>query len=102
MILNAVSILKPELSMTMGIDSCPSTSLSLSNGTGGKMTERVRKIVTRVFSLYCRTVLEQNSLDFDNLIFKVRELPIVDSKVRYNMRRRWEHVLVSDFQGQLD
>ena len=74
--------------MTMGIDGYPSTSSSPLNNTGGKITERLRKIATRVFPLYHRVVLGQNSLDFDDLILKAREQLIINSKVRNNMRRR--------------
>ena len=101
-ILNTVSTLKLELAMTMGINSRPSPSSSPTNNTGGKMTERVRKITTRIFPLYLRVMIEQNSLNFDDIILKATKLLIVDSKGRDNTRRRWNHVLVDEFQGQLD
>jgi len=113
-VLNAVGQLKSDDSMRLGFNG----HLSSSSGGGDddtedgdgkkglKMTKRVRDIATQVYPLYRKALLEQNSLDFDDLILKTRELLIFNPRVKENMRRRWKHVLVDEFQdtsgAQLD
>jgi len=100
-ILNAVSQLKEDDAMG------DNRRNNQSNKEGGmKMTARVRQIAEEVYILYQKQVLEQNSMDFNDLILKTRELLMTNPSVQDRLRKRWHHVLVDEFQdtseAQLD
>ena len=63
-----------------------------------KMTDKVRRIAEEVYPRYRRSLLSQNSVDFDDLILYTRELMKTNEGVRERMSRRWTHILVDEFQ----
>lgn len=54
--------------------------------------------VARVFERYEQVKAENNALDFDDLLVKVEELFRVHDEVRQRYQRRYEFVLVDEFQ----
>ena len=73
---------------------------------GRKVPSKALKAGVKLFPLYREKLLSRNSLDFDDLILMTRELLHVHEDIRDNLRRRWQHVLVDEFQdtskSQLD
>jgi DNA helicase-2/ATP-dependent DNA helicase PcrA len=65
---------------------------------GRKMSAKVRRIAEEVYPLYRRRLVDQNALDFDDLIFMARELLQKCDDVRNRLQRRWRHVVVDEFQ----
>ena len=63
-----------------------------------KMSKKVRNIASEIYPQYRQALLTSNSLDFDDLILLTRELLIVNNEVRENLHRRWNHILVDEFQ----
>ena len=63
-----------------------------------KMSKKVRNIASEIYPQYRQALLTSNSLDFDDLILLTRELLIVNNDVRENLHRRWNHILVDEFQ----
>lgn len=63
-----------------------------------KMTDKVRRIAEEVYPRYRRSLLSQNSVDFDDLILYTRELLKTNEGIRERMSRRWTHILVDEFQ----
>ena len=61
-----------------------------------KFSSKVIKIAHEVHPLYRKTLLAQNSLDFDDLILLTRELLKTNSEVRERMQKRWRHILGMD------
>ena len=103
-VLNAVLTLKSKDALHSTPFDTRSSSPSFDTNTnetkgGEKMTNRVRAVAERVLPFYTERLWGQNALDFDDLILKTRELLIVSPKVRENMRKRWKHILVDEFQG---
>ena len=93
--LNALAKIKSRLAM--GQD--PSNS-------GRKVPSKTMKVGAKVYPLYRQKLLTRNALDFDDLIHMTRELLTVHDDIRDHLRRRWQHVLVDEFQdtsqSQLD
>lgn len=63
-----------------------------------KMSKKVRNIASEIYPQYRQALMTSNSLDFDDLILLTRELLIVNNEVRENLHRRWNHILVDEFQ----
>ena len=63
-----------------------------------KISKKVRKIASEIYPQYRQALLTSNALDFDDLILLTRELLITNNEVRENLHRRWNHVLVDEFQ----
>ena len=96
-ILNAVGQLKSD--DAMGVDSRSSPDDNEEKPGGGvKMTSKVRKIAENVYPMYRTALLSQNSMDFDDLILLARELLKTNEDVRERMAKRWQHVLIDEFQ----
>ena len=93
-ILNAVGQLKSD--DAMGVDSRGGSDGEPADGI--KMTSKVRNIAENVYPLYRTALLSQNSLDFDDLILYTRELLKTNDEVRERMSKRWDHILVDEFQ----
>jgi len=95
-ILNAVGQLKSDDALEVDSRSTAGESVEKSNGI--KMTAKVRQITEEVYPMYRRELISQNALDFDDLILLTRELLKCNEEVRERMARRWQHVLVDEFQ----
>ena len=63
-----------------------------------KLSKKVRKIASEIYPQYRQALLTSNALDFDDLILLARELLITNNEVRESLHRRWNHVLVDEFQ----
>jgi DNA helicase-2/ATP-dependent DNA helicase PcrA len=92
-ILNAVGQLKSDDAMEAG-----TRSKGEEESAGMKMTSKVRRIAEEVYPLYRTALLSQNSVDFDDLILLTRELLKTNIDVRDRMSKRWQHILVDEFQ----
>lgn len=94
-LLNAIAKIKSSLAM--GQDPLNS---------GRKVPSKTLKAGAKLYPLYRQKLLTRNALDFDDLILMTRELLTVHDNVRDHLRRRWQHVLVDEFQdtsqSQLD
>ena len=66
--------------------------------TGRKMSFKVRRIAEEIYPRYRKTLISQNSLDFDDLILMARDLLKSNPEVRERMQKRWNHILVDEFQ----
>ncbi len=95
-ILNAVGQLKSDDAMEAV--SRPTAGGGDDTATGIKMTAKVRRVAEEVYPMYRKTLVSQNSLDFDDLILLTRELLKTNEDVRERMAKRWQHVLVDEFQ----
>ena len=62
------------------------------------ISKKVRKIASEIYPQYRQALLTSNALDFDDLILLARELLITNNEVRESLHRRWNHVLVDEFQ----
>lgn len=71
-----------------------------------KPPSKAVKAAMKFFPMYRQKLLSRNSVDFDDLILMTRELLHQHEDVRDQLRRRWHHVLVDEFQdtsrSQLD
>ena len=94
-ILNAFSKIKSRLSL--GQDPLKD---------GRKLPSKALKAGIKLYPIYRQKLLSRNALDFDDLILTTRELLAVHEDIRDHLRRRWQHVLVDEFQdtskSQLD
>jgi DNA helicase-2/ATP-dependent DNA helicase PcrA len=67
---------------------------------------KAKQIVVKVYPLYREYMLRHNCLDFDDLIYYSRDLLLHHVDVRERLQRKWNHVLVDEFQdtsrSQLD
>jgi len=74
--------------------------------SGRKVPSKTTRVGAKLYPLYRQKLLTRNSLDFDDLILMARELLTVHDDIRDLLRRRWQHVLVDEFQdtsqSQLD
>lgn len=86
-VLNALAKIKSN--RATGID--PSKS-------GRKVPSKTMRVGEKLYPLYRQKLLTRNALDFDDLILMTRELLSVHDDIRDNLRRRWQHVLVDEFQ----
>ena len=86
-VLNALAKIKSN--RATGID--PSKS-------GRKVPSKTMRVGEKVYPLYRQKLLTRNALDFDDLILMTRELLSVHDDIRDHLRRRWQHVLVDEFQ----
>ena len=66
--------------------------------SGRKISAKVRRIVEEVYPLYRRRLIDQNALDFDDLIFIARELLHNCDDITNRLQKRWRHVVVDEFQ----
>jgi DNA helicase-2/ATP-dependent DNA helicase PcrA len=93
--LNAIAKIKSSLAM--GQDPLNS---------GRKVPSKTTRVGAKLYPLYRQKLLTRNALDFDDLILMARELLTVHMDIRDHLRRRWQHVLVDEFQdtsqSQLD
>jgi DNA helicase-2/ATP-dependent DNA helicase PcrA len=86
-ILNALGTIKSKLAL--GQD-------PLDNGR--KVPSKALRTGMKLYPIYRQKLLSCNALDFDDLILTTRELLTVHEDVRDYLRRRWQHVLVDEFQ----
>ena len=63
-----------------------------------KPLSRSMKIASQVYSYYHERLRSTNSMDFDDLILLARELLDSLPEVRNQLRRRWTHILIDEFQ----
>lgn len=91
-ILNAVGQLKSDEALGVMFGDNDDKS------SGRKSSLKVRKIAEEVHPLYRKALLSQNSLDFDDLILMTRDLLKTNLDVRERMQKRWNHILVDEFQ----
>jgi DNA helicase-2/ATP-dependent DNA helicase PcrA len=92
-ILNAVGQIKSDEALDV-----MSGDRDNEKSNGRKMSSKVRRIAEEVYPLYRKALLAQNSLDFDDLILMARELLKTNTEVRERMQKRWQHILVDEFQ----
>lgn len=100
-ILNAVCAIKSKMMVgavqMRGRSGVVTEDMEDENGIE-KMSKKVRNIASEIYPQYRHALLTSNSLDFDDLILLTRELLIVNNEVRENLHRRWNHILVDEFQ----
>jgi len=78
--------------------------LGATNGDGkendekGKMKAMTERLAREIYPKYCKHLLENNSVDFDDLILLTRDLLVSREEVHLDLQRRWEHVLIDEFQ----
>ena len=65
---------------------------------GKKQLPTLREIASKVYPRYVQKLLSTNCLDFDDLILMARELLDTQPEVRERLQRRWNHVLIDEFQ----
>jgi hypothetical protein len=58
----------------------------------------LKEIASKVFPRYVQKLHSTNCLDFDDLILMARELLTTQPEVRERLQRRWQHVLIDEFQ----
>ncbi|KAL7578214.1 hypothetical protein ACA910_012639 [Epithemia clementina (nom. ined.)] len=96
-ILDAISYAKEEFSQ--GRNPFDTRKVNL------RLSERMRFAAT-CYDPYRQKLFMANQLDFDDLIYLTRELLTEHETIRDAVRRRWNHVLVDEFQdtslSQLD
>uniref|UniRef100_A0A7S1ZVZ9 DNA 3'-5' helicase n=1 Tax=Ditylum brightwellii TaxID=49249 RepID=A0A7S1ZVZ9_9STRA len=63
-----------------------------------KLSKKLLQIASQILPLYRTSLYTQNTLDFDDLIFFTTELLATSSQIRLNLQKRWNHVLVDEFQ----
>ena len=80
---NAISIAKDRLEGPDGVDV--------------KSDPRSRDIV-RIYTLYQKKLMENNAVDFDDIIMKTVELLENDAEVREYYQRKFRYVLVDEYQ----
>lgn len=56
------------------------------------------KIVAKVYSVYQERLLDQNAVDFDDLLYHVANLLRQDATLRRQLDQRFEYVLVDEYQ----
>jgi DNA helicase-2/ATP-dependent DNA helicase PcrA len=75
-------------------------------GSSGPALSKAKKIVVTLYPLYREYLLRHNCLDFDDLIYYCRDLLLHHPDIRERLHRKWNHVLVDEFQdtsrSQLD
>ena len=64
----------------------------------GKIKSMTERLAREIYPKYCKNLLENNSVDFDDLILLTRDLLVANEDVRLDLQRRWEHVLIDEFQ----
>jgi DNA helicase II / ATP-dependent DNA helicase PcrA len=52
------------------------------------------QIAKKIYGAYRETMLSNNLLDFDDLIYLAREMISEHQEVRQQLHRRWKHILV--------
>ena len=60
--------------------------------------DRLEPHVNRLYALYQSRLAESNAMDFDDLLANALDLLRTNEAVRDKYRRRWQHVLVDEFQ----
>lgn len=66
---------------------------------GKKQTIRpVMHIAKKIYFRYREMLLSSNCIDFDDLIYLTRELLLINEEIRDRLQKRWNHVLVDEFQ----
>lgn len=68
------------------------------SGTTKKPIPKKMEIAQKIYRHYRLTMLSNNLLDFDDLIYLAREMLMVNQEVRQQLHRRWTHVLVDEYQ----
>lgn len=86
-ILNALGMIKSKLAL--GQDPLED---------GRKVPSKALKAGMKLYPIYRQKLFSCNALDFDDLILTTRELLTVHDDIRDHLRRRWQHVLVDEFQ----
>lgn len=56
------------------------------------------EIAQKIYGIYRESMLSNNLLDFDDLIYLSRELLMENQDVRQQLHRRWTHILVDEYQ----
>lgn len=87
LVLNALSDLKA--SIVKGED-----PFKAGNQQTKKKLPKHVQIAMDIYGLYRETMLSNNLLDFDDLIYMARELLMENPDVRQQLHRRWTHILV--------
>lgn len=67
-------------------------------GGTNKKKEQKDEMTKKVFQAYCSKLLENNCVDFDDLILYTRDLLHHNADVRGQLRQRWTHILIDEFQ----
>lgn len=56
------------------------------------------EIAKKIYGIYRESMLSNNLLDFDDLIYLTRELLMENQEIRQQLHRRWTHILVDEYQ----
>ena len=79
----------------MGI---PSSSDDTEKENQSKSMKRLQSVTRQVYPLYCDMLLKNNAVDFDDLLLFTRDLITYNSTIQTELQKRWEFILVDEFQ----
>ena len=65
---------------------------------GEERADHMGKIVAQVWSLYEKKKMQENSLDFDDLLFKATKLLKDNTEIRKIYQEKWEYIHIDEYQ----
>ncbi len=63
-----------------------------------KENNTIGKIVTQIWNLYEKKKMQENSLDFDDLLLKATKLLKENEKIRKIYQEKWEYIHIDEYQ----
>jgi DNA helicase II / ATP-dependent DNA helicase PcrA len=78
------------------ISSCKQELLSPSKSR--RLEKEYPEVVHRIYSEYQQALSNNDSVDFDDLIFRTHELISNNVEIRTILHNRWKHIMVDEFQ----
>lgn len=60
--------------------------------------KRLQTATRQIYPMYCNILLKNNAVDFDDLLLYTRDLITSNSTIQSELQRRWDFILVDEFQ----